>query len=186
MSSSRSTVDRAALVRKAIVELVAERGIHGTSMRQVGQRAGVATGTAYVHYPSKEELLVAAFAEVKRRLGEVALYGLDGTETPRRLFGVIWRNIYEHTRANPAIGRFLMQIESSPLRTEAHAALEYGDPLTSVAQAVSHSLIDLPLELIYDLGLAPAVRFAVGGEELDDRGLDEVIEACWRAVSRDG
>lgn len=60
-------VDRAGLVRRAVVELVAERGIHGTSMSRVAERAGVATGTAYVHYESKEELLIAAFVETKRR-----------------------------------------------------------------------------------------------------------------------
>ena len=35
-------VDRAALVRQAFLELVAERGFHGASMSSVAQRAGVA------------------------------------------------------------------------------------------------------------------------------------------------
>ena len=33
-----------------MVELVAENGFRGTSMAAVAQRAGVATGTAYVHF----------------------------------------------------------------------------------------------------------------------------------------
>ncbi len=71
---SRTTVDRAALVRRAMVELVAEHGIHGTSMNEVAERAGVATGTAYVHYGSKDDVLIAAFIEVE---------GLLGTAEPR-------------------------------------------------------------------------------------------------------
>ena len=47
-------VDRPALIRKALRDLVAERGFHGASMGAVAQVAGVATGTAYVHYVSKE------------------------------------------------------------------------------------------------------------------------------------
>jgi hypothetical protein len=45
-------------------------------------------------------------------------------------------------------------------------------------------LIDLPPELLYTLGLAPAVRLVASGIELDDGQLELVIRACWRAVTR--
>jgi len=64
--------DRAAAVREALRRLVAERGFHGTSMSAVATEAGVAAGTAYVHYRSKDELVIAAYLEVKRELGLVA------------------------------------------------------------------------------------------------------------------
>ncbi|MGD2044134.1 MAG: helix-turn-helix domain-containing protein, partial [Acidimicrobiia bacterium] len=59
-------VDRAALVRRAMVEVVAEQGLNGASMSLVAKRAGVATGTPYVHYDSKDDLLIASFVEAKR------------------------------------------------------------------------------------------------------------------------
>ena len=40
---------------------MAERGFRGTSMSAVAERAGVAAGTAYVHYASKDELIVATY-----------------------------------------------------------------------------------------------------------------------------
>jgi hypothetical protein len=42
----------------------------------------------------------------------------------------------------------------------------------------------LPLDLIYELGLSPAVRLAAAGPELTDDQLGEIAAACWRAVSR--
>ena len=65
--------DRAAAVRAALRKLVAERGFHGASMSAVASEAGVATGTAYVHYASKDELVHAAYLEAKRELGAAAV-----------------------------------------------------------------------------------------------------------------
>ena len=61
--------DRAAAVRSALRRLVADQGLQGASMAAIAKQAGVATGTAYVHYPSKDELLLAAYVELKADLG---------------------------------------------------------------------------------------------------------------------
>lgn len=176
-------VDRAALVRRAMVDLVAERGIHGTSMSMVAERAGVATGTAYVHYDSKEELLIAAFVEVKAALGEAALDGVSETLQARELFEAAWRNIYTYLSDDPATARFLLQVETSPLRGSAHDALG-ANALTETATALQEHLVELPGELLYELGLAPAVRIVASGAELSADQLDTLIESCWRSIKR--
>lgn len=177
-------LDRAALVRRAMVELVAERGIHGTSMSQVAQRAGVATGTAYVHYESKEQLLIEAFVEVKRRLGLAALEGVDMSAEPPALFETVWRSVHSHLADDPAVAHFLVQLEGSPLKEQAHAAALENDTMRMAAEAMSAHLVDLPVDLLYDLGLAPAVRLIASEIDLPAPQLDLLIESCWRAVAR--
>lgn len=167
-----------------MVELVARNGIHGTSMSQVAAQAGVATGTAYVHYGSKEELLIAAFVEAKRRLGEVASHDLDLTEPPEKTFDALWRRLYELLEDDPALARFLTQMDESPLRQRAHAALADDDQLTLLAEKMASQLVDLPVEIIYELGLAPAVRLVASDTRLDDRQLSTVIDSCWKAIHR--
>lgn len=178
-------VDRAALVRRAMIELVAERGIHGTSMAQVAERAGVATGTAYVHYGSKEELLVAAFVEVKVQLGTAATRDVDPAAPARDIFGSLWRGIHTHVLRDPALARFLAQIDESPLRKRSHEALPDDDPLTDLAAAMAPHLVDLPLEILFELGLAPAIRLVASETGIDDSQLGLVVESCWRSISRD-
>jgi len=56
-----TSMDRAAAVRSALRTLVARHGFHGASMSAVAREAGVATGTAYTHYTSKDELVLAAY-----------------------------------------------------------------------------------------------------------------------------
>lgn len=177
------SIDRAALVRRAIVELVAETGIHGASMSKVAERAAVATGTAYVHYASKEDLLVAAFVEVKTLLGAAATADVDTDDEPAAIFATVWRRIYRHLSADPHLARFLAQIDESPLRRRAHESLAGDDPLTRLAEEMASHLVDLPVELIYELGIGPAVRLAASDLELDEHEVDLTIAACWRAVS---
>lgn len=58
-------------IRLAAQAMVAAEGFSGTQMTAIARRAGVATGTLYNHFPSREEL----FTEVFRRLAghELAL-----------------------------------------------------------------------------------------------------------------
>jgi len=181
-------VDRAALVRRALVELVAERGFRGTSMAAVAEQAGVATGTAYVHYGSKDELIIAAYREVKLELGRSAVTGIDPDATPSERFNTLWKGIHAHLAADPVRARFLVQIDASPYATEAHAAAA-GDPDDELMAAASASdlvavLVDLPLDVLYDLGMGPAVRLVASGIDLEDAELDRLATACWRAVTR--
>lgn len=167
-----------------MVELVAERGIHGTSMSQVAERAGVATGTAYVHYESKEELLIAAFVEVKTRLGEAALSEVDVSDDTRDVFESVWRNCYDHVASDPAIADFLLQVEASPLRVAAHDALADDDLLTRMAEQLSSKLVALPIHVLYDLSLAPVVRLVASDVDLSELEMTTLIESCWQAVSK--
>jgi TetR/AcrR family transcriptional repressor of multidrug resistance operon len=167
-----------------MVELVAERGIHGTSMSQVANRAGVATGTAYVHYQSKEDLLIAAFVEVKTHLGEAALENVDPTADPRAIFDTVWRNSFRYLEDDPAVAEFLLQVEASPLRVAAHETMPEDNLLSEMAQRLSSVLVDLPAELLYDLSLAPVVRLVASGASLTTSEVDTLIESCWQAVHK--
>ena len=62
-----------------------------------------------------------------------------------------------------------------------------GDPLVEAAGAPPFAdlLQPLPLEVLYELGMAPAVRLAAGGEKLTQKQLRATADACWRAVSRE-
>lgn len=182
------TADRAARVRRALVELVAEHGLHGAGMSAVARRAGVATGTAYVYYESKEELLLDAYREVKRDLSKVVALATGSPKTPDARFEAIWMALYLHLAEDPARARFLVQLEVSPFVKGAHASAADGDedPLVSAAAApdIAPLLADLPLEVLFDLGFGPAIRLAAGRSELSEVELDRIAAACWRAITK--
>src|SRR5437762_11119399 len=51
--------EREALILQAAEEVLAEKGYYETSMDEIAALVGVAKGTVYLHFPSKEDLVVA-------------------------------------------------------------------------------------------------------------------------------
>lgn len=179
-------IDRAASVRTALRALVAERGFHGASMSAVAREAGVATGTAYTHYESKDALVLAAYAETKAQLAAAVSKTLDERATAAQRFRAIWLGAYRYLAANPEHARFLLQVDDSPYRARARDALGQDDPLLAQAAApdLAAELLELPLDVLYELGFAPAVRLAAAGIKLRDAELDVAAAACWRAITK--
>lgn len=64
---SEANVSKGGRTRAEIVQaayqLFSELGYHGTSMRQIAQKAGIALGGIYNHFAGKEDIFVAALME---------------------------------------------------------------------------------------------------------------------------
>jgi AcrR family transcriptional regulator len=157
-------------------------------MSLVAERAGVAAGTAYVHYDSKDELIVATYVEIKLALGHAALMGVPAAGSEHDRFIRIWRNIHDFLAADPAQARYLAQLEASPYFERAHQQLaQADDPLIAAADELRAGAIDLPLTVLWDLALGPAIRLAADASTTLTQGqLTELAEACWRALRRPG
>lgn len=190
MSGAATTparADRAASVRAGLRRLVARHGFHGASMGAVATEAGVATGTAYVHYESKDALVLAAYLESKQRLGAAAIAGVDAAAGPERRFIALWQGAFRHLAGDRDEARFLVQVDASPYAERAHEAAmaRDDDPLLRAAEApdMAALLLPLPVEVLYELGLAPAVHLAARGSELEAGQLELVAGACWRAIT---
>jgi AcrR family transcriptional regulator len=181
------TMDRAAALRQAMRTLVARHGLHGASMSAIAKEAGVAQGTAYVHYQSKEQLLVAAYLELKREMGAAACADIDRAAGPHDRFIQVWLGIYRFLAEQPERAQFMLQLESSPYARVAH---ELGmavtdDPIMAEA-AVLHAasvLAPLDLDALYDLAYLPAIRRAATPTGANHSVPGAIAEACWRAIT---
>ena len=56
------------VLTEALLRIVADRGLDQVSVREVASAAGVSIGTVQHYFPTKDEMLTAAFAEVVRRV----------------------------------------------------------------------------------------------------------------------
>jgi len=67
-ASDRSTgLDQQSIVSAAL-DIIAERGVQGLSMRLLSQRLGVSLGATYRHVPNKDELLRLVAADLYARI----------------------------------------------------------------------------------------------------------------------
>jgi TetR/AcrR family fatty acid metabolism transcriptional regulator len=69
-SKRRRASDKRDRILKAAVKVFAKSGFHATRVSEVAKAAGVADGTIYLYFKSKEELLVSLFEDRVQRLLE--------------------------------------------------------------------------------------------------------------------
>ncbi|MFP5255626.1 MAG: TetR family transcriptional regulator [Acidimicrobiia bacterium] len=91
---TQSQADRRQRVLQAALQLGTEGGYDAVQMRDVAATAGVALGTIYRYFPSKDALLAAAMVEwmhdLERRLDR---RGPQGATTAERVYDVLRRAI---------------------------------------------------------------------------------------------
>jgi AcrR family transcriptional regulator len=93
-----------AILRAAAV-LIAERGYHGASMRDLGRAVGLQMASLYHHFGSKQELLVAIMREAMADLTAVVREAVDaaGPDPHDRLAAAIRAHVRFHTERRPEV-----------------------------------------------------------------------------------
>ncbi len=89
--------------RRRIVEATArlhgERGVFGTSWKDIAREADVSVATVYAHFPSLDELLPACGELVMERIQPPTLdtlaAALDGAESPEERLAVVARELFD-------------------------------------------------------------------------------------------
>jgi AcrR family transcriptional regulator len=75
---------------RAAAELVARGGYREAQVAAVAQRAGVATGTVYRHFPSKADLFTEVFRSASQReVDAVADAARDGADATKKIEGAV-------------------------------------------------------------------------------------------------
>ncbi|SDP62121.1 transcriptional regulator, TetR family [Phyllobacterium sp. YR620] len=79
----------------ATLECVAERGLAGATVREIAQRAGVTAGLIRYYFPTKDELIGAAYRAVMQRMTVQASDALrSANDDPRaRLYAFVTANL---------------------------------------------------------------------------------------------
>ncbi|MBE3561165.1 MAG: TetR/AcrR family transcriptional regulator [Ktedonobacteraceae bacterium] len=75
--------EREMLILGAAEEVLLEKGYHETSMDEIAARVGVAKGTIYLHFPSKEDLVIAIFARDMERFSQAIEDAIRSQQTAR-------------------------------------------------------------------------------------------------------
>lgn len=85
----------------AALSLFNERSFAATPVPLIAERAGVAAGTIYRYFPSKEALANEVYRYWKARIAEALVDGMDLEAPPREVFGHLWRAMWRFAEAHP-------------------------------------------------------------------------------------
>lgn len=133
--------DRAGTILNAALAVFAEKGFAAARVEDVAARAGIAKGTVYLYFESKEALFKGLVRSMAAHpLGRIGMLAAshDGTteDLLRAVFGVIRREILETDR------RFIVRL----ILTEAHRFPEiaafYYDEVVSQAIGLFRAIVE--------------------------------------------
>jgi len=183
--------DKKSAIIQATLELVSENGFHGTPMAMVAERAGVAAGTIYRYFESKDALIMGTYADLEERLMKKVLENFPEQGTVQEKFGHLARVLVTQWISAPVQFRFLEQFHNSPFGAarRREKMLDGNKDLCAgiFAEALEQKLIkELPLPMLFALFFGPLVYISrdhiLGFFNLDDTLLQQAIDSCWNAV----
>jgi TetR/AcrR family transcriptional regulator, repressor of fatR-cypB operon len=182
--------DKGDAILDAALELFVERGFHGTSVPSVAERAGVAAGTIYHYFASKEALVNALFKKWKGAISAGVLQDFPFDRPGREQFRTVWERMADFALAHPKEFAFLeLHHHGSYLDAEAKGienhVLEFGIEMVKRAQA-AQTLKSLPPALLMELVNGAFIGVFRAGLEgrftLTKELLMDAEKCCWEAV----
>src|ERR1700753_1194631 len=183
--------DKRQRLLEAALELFETRGFDAVAVPQIAAKAGVATGTVYRYFPSKEALVNALYREWKGLYNAFVLAPLPDGLSARERFGTYWRRMMSFARTYPRAIRFMdLHHHAAYLDEEAVAASRVyraaAEQFVSDATARGDFRPIDPAIVVSLLWGASAglVKFAgADALTLDTPAVAAMEEALWRAVA---
>lgn len=86
---------------RAALDLFVERGFDATSVPEVARRAGIATGSMYLQFRDKRDLVNALLAHLRGHVAARLVAEVDARAPLRRQFDAIWAVFSEHLLRHP-------------------------------------------------------------------------------------
>ena len=177
-------------IYKATLLLVTEKGLAGITMSEIAKEAGLATGTLYIYFKNKDELVNALFAACRKSSAEVYFKNYD-PNTPFKIgFKTIWLNLLKYRRDNFEQAIFLDQCYHSPYITESNKEItkKLFQPLYKLVERgkEEHLLKDLDtfLLLTYMVGTINEVvkHTHYNGKALTKIMVEQMFNMCWNGI----
>ncbi len=181
-----------AILESALI-LIKENGFHGTPMSQIAKNAGVAAGTIYHYFDSKDELIKELYVYVKDQLAEVILKDDDENSPYSSRFIKFWVNQCSFFISNEASLYFLEQYINSPYAK--HFAESESKLINKVKPFIQYGIDNrLIRKMDYELlgpivhgSIVAAAKFHLSGRhDFTKERLYGMAEIIWDGIKEQG
>ena len=107
MATDRNDADRREQILAAALECFVSKGFHGTAVPEVARKAGLATGTMYHYFPSKQALVNALFRKWKEAVAARVFLKFPAAAPVREQFRAMWGEMADFALTHPEAFQFL-------------------------------------------------------------------------------
>lgn len=187
---NKDNSEKRCVILNTTLRLLTEHGFDATPVSLIAREAGIAAGTIYLYFPSKNEMVQALYLELKEELTQATLKGFTVALHGRAAIEYILHNYLQFMMDNPLKFKFFEQFTSSPhidkLTKEAGLKIFY-QIFEVFEQAKKENLIkNISNQILYAQVLAPInflARQHISQEiELTEENRKIAFQACWDAI----
>jgi AcrR family transcriptional regulator len=145
--------DKRNAILDAATRLFAERGFAGAPTSEISKRAGVAEGTLFAYFKSKNDLINVLYREIKLELADAMMSDFPRKKNVRTRLQHVWNRYVEWGIANPEQRKVLAQLQVSEVLTKESrdaGSAPFVEIQTMTRDAIAEHILrdDLPVELI--------------------------------------
>lgn len=121
MTNTEQPADKRTAILDTALVLFTTRGFQGTPTSLISREAGVATGTLFFYFKTKEELIDELYRRIKSEAGAALREGIESEASIREKILRVGKNGIAWGMENPDKIRFMEQFAHSPfVSTSAH------------------------------------------------------------------
>jgi AcrR family transcriptional regulator len=111
---SQSVNDKRKDLLVAALRLFVQYGFHGTPTSKIAKEAGVANGTLFHYYKTKEDLIVSLYIDIKTRMGEYIETKETEAKNSKKKFRNQFTSVIYWSLENQNEFYFIQQFHTSP------------------------------------------------------------------------
>ncbi|WP_344929449.1 TetR/AcrR family transcriptional regulator [Aquimarina addita] len=187
---SDSKTKRLHQIFDATLQLTGKVGIAGLKMSSIAKEASIATGTLYIYFKNKEELLNALYFKLQNESAPAIIQDIHHLAINIQLYKM-WKIALERLVDNNLRIVFLEQFVISPYISESNKKIDIGfkNYLKQILeQGKSENLIknldnDMLISLI--IGFVRSFSTHIVNDRngcLSEKSIDESFSLCWNAI----
>ncbi len=174
---------------ESTLELIKEHGFHGAPMSLVAKNAGVAAGTIYHYFESKEQLICELYHYNKERITSVLDSSMDADIPCREKFFRIWTHLYAFYVQQPNVLIFFEQFVNSPFKSDRSPDHFKGKLYDFFAEGIKRGhfkVVKPEILVVLTMGSihATAKLRMFGKMVLSRNDLDRVVTILWDGMVR--
>lgn len=98
--------DKKSIIYNCAKELFSQKGFKDTNISEITQKAGIAVGTFYNYYPSKEKLFMDIFIDENTKLKRQCMRSLDLSKSPLEIVKQMLALNAEGLNTNPILNEW--------------------------------------------------------------------------------
>jgi AcrR family transcriptional regulator len=179
-------------VLDASLKLFVENGFHGTSTAEIAKTAGVATGTLFHYFSTKEELINTLYIQTKENMLNEVSGSYDDTQTFKENIKALWLKFSYFGINNPYMFQFILIFHSSPYitsLTKEQLENRFVELLEIYRKGIEKDEIkqvydEMVLDYFWGNIFATVTHFGKYPEKLNEKNIDLAFELFWDGISK--